>query len=39
VWASEVENPRAGDRLTVANETFVIKGEPERRDPDMSAGV
>jgi hypothetical protein len=32
--ASEVANPRAGDQLTVAGETFVVQGEPERRDPD-----
>ena len=29
--ASEVANPQ---QLTVAGETFVIQGEPERRDPD-----
>ena len=27
-------NPRPGDQLTVDGETFVIQGEPERRDPD-----
>ena len=32
--ASEVANPRPGDRLTVGGATFVIQGEPERRDPD-----
>jgi hypothetical protein len=32
--ASEVANPRPDDRLTVAGETFVVQGEPERRDPD-----
>jgi hypothetical protein len=32
--ASEVANPRPGDQLTVAGNTFVIQGEPERRDPD-----
>jgi hypothetical protein len=32
--ASEVATPRPGDRLTVGGETFVIQGEPERRDPD-----
>jgi hypothetical protein len=32
--ASEVANPRPGDQLTVGTETFVVEGEPERRDPD-----
>jgi hypothetical protein len=32
--ASEVANPRPGDQLTVSGDTFVIQGEPERRDPD-----
>jgi hypothetical protein len=32
--ASEVANPRSGDQLTVGGESFVIQGEPERRDPD-----
>jgi hypothetical protein len=32
--ASEVANPRPGDQLAVGGETFVIQGEPERRDPD-----
>jgi hypothetical protein len=32
--ASEVASPRPGDQLTVGSETFVIQGEPERRDPD-----
>ncbi|HET6519492.1 MAG TPA: hypothetical protein VFG47_06680 [Geminicoccaceae bacterium] len=32
--ASEVAGPRPGDQLTVGGETFVIQGEPERRDPD-----
>jgi hypothetical protein len=32
--ASEVANPRPGDQLTVAGDTFVIQGEPEQRDPD-----
>jgi hypothetical protein len=31
---SEVPNPRADDQLSVDGETFVIQGEPERRDPD-----
>jgi hypothetical protein len=34
VRASEVASPRQGDQLTVDGETFVIQGEPERRDPD-----
>jgi hypothetical protein len=32
--ASEVAGPRPHDQLTVGGETFVIQGEPERRDPD-----
>jgi hypothetical protein len=32
--ASEVANPRPDDQLTVDGETFVVQGEPERRDPD-----
>jgi hypothetical protein len=34
VRASEVANPRPDDQLTVDGVTFVIQGEPERRDPD-----
>ena len=34
VRASEVASPRPGDQLTVGGETFVVQGEPERRDPD-----
>jgi hypothetical protein len=34
VRASEVANPRPGDQLTVDGDTFVIQGEPDRRDPD-----
>ena len=34
VRASEIASPRPGDELTVDGETFVIQGEPERRDPD-----
>ena len=34
--ASEVANPRPGDQLVVDGQTFVIQGEPERRDPDRS---
>ena len=32
--ASEVPNPRPGDQLTVSGETYIVQGEPERRDPD-----
>jgi hypothetical protein len=32
--AKEVANPRPGDQFTVGGETFVVQGEPERRDPD-----
>ena len=31
---SEVANPRPDDQLTMGVETFVVQGEPERRDPD-----
>jgi hypothetical protein len=34
VRASQVANPRPDDQLTIGSETFVIQGEPERRDPD-----
>ena len=34
VRASEVASPRPGDQLTIDGETFVVQGEPERRDPD-----
>jgi hypothetical protein len=34
VRASEIANPRLGDQLTVGGETFVVQGQPERRDPD-----
>jgi hypothetical protein len=34
VRVSEVASPRAGDQLTLGGETFVVQGEPERRDPD-----
>jgi hypothetical protein len=34
VRASEVANPRPDDHLAVGGETFVVQGEPERRDPD-----
>ena len=32
--ASEVVGPRPGDLLTLGGETFVVQGEPERRDPE-----
>jgi hypothetical protein len=32
--ASEVASPRPDDQLTLGGETFVVQGEPERRDPD-----
>jgi hypothetical protein len=32
--ATEVANPRPDDQLIVDGQTFVIQGEPERRDPD-----
>ena len=31
---SDVANPRPDDQLTVGGETFVVQGEPERRDPE-----
>jgi hypothetical protein len=34
VRASEVASPRPGDHLTIGGDTFVVQGEPERRDPD-----
>ena len=34
VRASEVASPRQGDQLTVGAESFIVQGEPERRDPD-----
>jgi hypothetical protein len=34
VRASEVASPRPDDQLVVDGQTFVIQGEPERRDPD-----
>ena len=34
VRASEVASPRPGDQLALDGETFVVQGEPERRDPD-----
>ncbi|HET6522715.1 MAG TPA: hypothetical protein VFG47_23250 [Geminicoccaceae bacterium] len=34
VRAREIASPRPGDLLTVGGESFVVQGEPERRDPD-----
>jgi hypothetical protein len=34
VQAREVASPRPDHQLTVDGETFVIQGEPERRDPE-----
>jgi hypothetical protein len=34
VRAGEVASPRPDDQLTVGDETYVVQGEPERRDPD-----
>jgi hypothetical protein len=34
VRVSEVDNPLHDDQLTVDGQTFVIQGEPERRDLD-----
>ena len=34
VRASEVATPRPGEQLTIGGDTFVVQGEPERRDPD-----
>jgi hypothetical protein len=34
VRASEVASPRPGDQLTVGGDTFIVQGEPERRDPN-----
>ena len=32
--ASEVASPRPDDQLSVDGETFIVQGEPERRDPN-----
>jgi hypothetical protein len=34
VRASAVASPRPGVQLIIGAESFVIQGEPERRDPD-----
>jgi hypothetical protein len=31
---SEIADPRPDDQRIVDGQTFVIQGEPERRDPD-----
>jgi hypothetical protein len=35
--ASEVAGPQPDDHLAVGGETFIVQGEPERRDPDRLA--
>jgi hypothetical protein len=32
---SEVASPRPDDQLMVDGQTFIVQGEPERRDPDQ----
>ena len=32
--ASKVASPRPDNQLTVDGQTFIVQGEPERRDPD-----
>jgi hypothetical protein len=32
--ASEAADPRPGGQLILGAETFILQGEPERRDPD-----
>jgi hypothetical protein len=34
VKTSEVTEPSPGDQLVVNGDSFVVQGEPERRDPD-----
>jgi hypothetical protein len=34
VRVNEIANLRPDDQLSVGGETFVVQGEPERRDPD-----
>jgi hypothetical protein len=34
VRASDVANPQPNDQLTVAGDTLVVQGEPERHDPN-----
>ena len=33
--ASEVAHPGPGDQITVGADTFLVQGEPERRDPNQ----
>jgi hypothetical protein len=35
VRVSEVIQPRPDDQLIVDGQTFLVQGEPERRDPDQ----
>jgi len=37
VRGSEIASPRSGDHLAVGGETFIVQGEPERRDPERLA--
>jgi hypothetical protein len=39
VRLSEVASPRPGDRLVLDGTSFVVQGEPERRDPDRLVGT
>jgi hypothetical protein len=32
--ASEIADPHPDDQLTIGSESFVVQGEPQRRDPD-----
>tara|TARA_R110000787_G_scaffold143488_5_gene257282 strand:- start:54911 stop:55225 length:315 start_codon:yes stop_codon:yes gene_type:complete len=34
VRVSEVPEPRPGDRVTFNERSYVVQGEPERKDPD-----
>ena len=36
--ATEVPSPRPDDQLIVDGQTFVVQGEPERRDADRLVG-
>jgi hypothetical protein len=35
VRVSEIADPRPDDQLIVDGQTLVVRGEPERRDPDQ----
>ena len=37
--ASEVAAAHPGDQLTIGGDTFLIQGEPARRDPDHWCGT